>query len=103
MCITRKTRLYQLPFVSHQRAQNINIQYRRQIYVSPFIRCVSKFSRAENVSGSCQSLDSDGGTQCTRSSSNSGLNVVKIRLYNCIFYTTIQLYKPNKIMFHVIY
>ena len=31
----------------------ISIQYRRQIYVSPFTRCVSKVSRAENVSGSC--------------------------------------------------
>ena len=31
----------------------ISIQYRRQIYVSPFTRCVPKVSPAENVSGSC--------------------------------------------------
>ena len=28
-------------------------EHQRQIYVSTFIRCVSKGSRAENVSGSC--------------------------------------------------
>ena len=49
-------------------------------------KMVSKVSRAENVSGwvvlrtSDQSLHTNGETQYTRSSSNSGLNVVKIRL-----------------------